>query len=137
MIMEEKKRILIIDDSPSQLYGMQKIVEKLGHETLLTEDGKEGIQIAREQLPDLILMDVGMPNIDGYKLCSLIRKYSAFQVPCNLLTRPAAAAAVHSRDVLSPATQHMAMAHANKKSQPEVCLQLQYNSPHTFVIGLS
>ncbi len=67
-------RVLIIDDSPSQLYGMQKIVEKLGHETLLTEDGKEGIQIAKEQLPDLILMDVVMPDLNGFQATRKISK---------------------------------------------------------------
>ena len=44
----------------------------------ITEPLKALMKIIRIK-PDLILMDVGMPNIDGYKLCSLIRKYSAFQ----------------------------------------------------------
>src|SRR5690606_35123117 len=54
-------RILIVDDSPSQLLGIQRIVEKLGHQTLTAEDGAAGVEVAKAELPDLILMDVVMP----------------------------------------------------------------------------
>ncbi len=67
-------RILIIDDSPSQLFGMQKIVEKLGHETITAENGQEGIRVAKEQLPDLILMDVVMPDLNGFQATRKISK---------------------------------------------------------------
>lgn len=67
-------KILIVDDSPSQLYGMQKMVERLGHETVLSENGKDGIRIAMEQLPDLILMDVVMPDMNGFQATRKISK---------------------------------------------------------------
>ncbi|MDE2088334.1 MAG: response regulator, partial [Xanthomonadaceae bacterium] len=51
-------RILIVDDSPSQLLGLKRIVEKLGHETLTAEDGAAGVEVAKREIPDLILMDV-------------------------------------------------------------------------------
>ncbi len=60
-------RILIVDDSPSQLMGIQRIVEKLGHETLTAEDGAAGVEVAKAELPDLILMDVVMPNLNGFQ----------------------------------------------------------------------
>lgn len=69
-------RILIVDDSPSQLYGIQKMVEKLGHETILSENGKDGIRVAMEQLPDLILMDVVMPDMNGFQATRKISKDS-------------------------------------------------------------
>ncbi|HWG66763.1 MAG TPA: response regulator, partial [Rhodanobacteraceae bacterium] len=58
-------RILIVDDSPSQLLGIKRIVEKLGHETLSAEDGAAGVEVAKAEKPDLILMDVVMPNLNG------------------------------------------------------------------------
>src|SRR3546814_13550598 len=56
-------RILIVDDSPSQLMGIRRIVEKLGHEALTAEDGAAGVEAAKRELPDLILMVVVMPNL--------------------------------------------------------------------------
>lgn len=67
-------RILIVDDSPSQLLGIKRIVEKLGHETLTAEDGAAGVEVARQQLPDLILMDVVMPNLNGFQATRTISK---------------------------------------------------------------
>lgn len=67
-------RILVVDDSPSQLFGMQKIIEKLGHEVLSATNGEEGIRTAKEQLPDLILMDVVMPELNGFQATRKISK---------------------------------------------------------------
>src|SRR5690606_1468093 len=58
-------RILIVDDSPSQLMGIRRIVDKLGHEALTADDGAAGVEAAKRELPDLILMDVVMPNLNG------------------------------------------------------------------------
>src|SRR3546814_4110162 len=60
-------RILIVDDAPSQLMGIRRIVEKLGHEALTAEDGAAGVEAAKRELPDLILMDVVMPNLNGFQ----------------------------------------------------------------------
>ena len=60
-------RILIVDDSPSQVAGMRRIVEKLGHELIVAEDGASGVEVAKRERPDLILMDVVMPNLNGFQ----------------------------------------------------------------------
>jgi len=67
-------RILIVDDSPSQLLGIKRIVEKLGHETLTAEDGAAGVDVAKREKPDLILMDVVMPNLNGFQATRTISK---------------------------------------------------------------
>ena len=67
-------RILIVDDSPSQLMGMRRIVEKLGHEVVTAEDGAAGVEAAKRELPDLILMDVVMPNLNGFQATRAIAK---------------------------------------------------------------
>lgn len=67
-------RILIVDDSPSQLLGMKRIVEKLGHEAITAEDGAGGVDAAKSQKPDLILMDVVMPNLNGFQATRAIAK---------------------------------------------------------------
>ena len=80
-------RILIVDDSPSQLAGIRRIVEKLGHETPTAEDGQAGVDTAARELPDLILMDVVMPNLNGFQATrSISRNASTSHIPVILVT---------------------------------------------------
>ena len=80
-------RILIVDDSPSQLMGIRRIVEKLGHEALTAEDGAAGVEIAKKELPDLILMDVVMPNLNGFQATrSITREPTTSHIPVILVT---------------------------------------------------
>ncbi|HMM56906.1 MAG: response regulator [Xanthomonadales bacterium PRO7] len=67
-------RILIVDDSPSQLVGIKRIVEKLGHQTITADDGAAGVEAAKREVPDLILMDVVMPNLNGFQATRSISK---------------------------------------------------------------
>ncbi len=80
-------RILIVDDSPSQLMGMKRIVEKLGHEALSAEDGAQGVEVAKANVPDLILMDVVMPNLNGFQATRAIAKEATTaHIPIVLVT---------------------------------------------------
>ena len=67
-------RVLIVDDSPSQLVGMKRTLEKLGHQVITAEDGAAGVEVAKRELPDLILMDVVMPNLNGFQATRTISK---------------------------------------------------------------
>ena len=80
-------RILIVDDSPSQLMGIRRIVEKLGHEALTAEDGAAGVEVAKREVPDLILMDVVMPNLNGFQATrSITREPTTSHIPVILVT---------------------------------------------------
>ena len=80
-------RILIVDDSPSQLLGIQRIVEKLGHEILTATDGAAGVEAAKAELPDLVLMDVVMPNLNGFQATrTLSRDAATKHIPVILVT---------------------------------------------------
>jgi twitching motility two-component system response regulator PilH len=80
-------RILIVDDSPSQLMGIRRIVEKLGHEAITAEDGAAGVRAAKDHLPDLILMDVVMPNLNGFQATRTIKRDVATgHIPVILVT---------------------------------------------------
>lgn len=80
-------RILIVDDSPSQLAGIRRIVEKLGHEALSAEDGQAGVDAAKRELPDMILMDVVMPNLNGFQATrSITREPATRHIPVVLVT---------------------------------------------------
>jgi len=80
-------RILIVDDSPSQLLGISRIVEKLGHEAMTAEDGAAGVEAAKREIPDLVLMDVVMPNLNGFQATRAIcREPTTQHIPVVLVT---------------------------------------------------
>ena len=59
--------VLIVDDSRTQLYAMEKMLQSAGIATLTAENGKQGILMARHKKPDVILMDIVMPEINGFQ----------------------------------------------------------------------
>lgn len=67
-------RILVVDDSPSQLEGLKRLVEKLGHQAITATDGAAGVDAAKREKPDLVLMDVVMPNLNGFQATRAISK---------------------------------------------------------------
>jgi len=59
--------ILIIDDSPTEVHVFKTMLEKNGHTVHVSETGEEGIVKAKEVIPDLVLMDIVMPGINGFQ----------------------------------------------------------------------
>ncbi len=68
------RTILIIDDSRTVVHALKTILEQAGYSTIAASDGKRGIELAIEYQPDLILMDIVMPGINGFKATRLLRK---------------------------------------------------------------
>ena len=60
-------QIMIVDDSPTDTHLLKKMLEKNGFNTLTASDAGEGIEVARREHPDLILMDVVMPGLNGFQ----------------------------------------------------------------------
>jgi DNA-binding response OmpR family regulator len=69
----QKKRILIVDDSPTALMWQQLLLKLEQYDTLTARDGEEGVSIARRERPDLILLDVSMPKMNGLEACRALR----------------------------------------------------------------
>jgi two-component system, cell cycle response regulator DivK len=81
------KRVLIIEDNDNNLYMMRFIITKLGHEVLEARDGGAGVELARKERPDLILMDIQLPVLDGYAATRMIREEDSLrQVPIIAVT---------------------------------------------------
>jgi twitching motility two-component system response regulator PilH len=69
-------RVLIVDDSPTQIFTLKALVEKWGHETLIAENGDQAIEMARKEQPDVILMDIIMPGMSGFQVTRKLSKDS-------------------------------------------------------------
>ena len=60
-------KVLIVDDSPTEIHVLQGMLEKNGHTCIGAESGEQGIELARSELPDVILMDIVMPGLNGFQ----------------------------------------------------------------------
>ncbi|QKZ07238.1 MULTISPECIES: twitching motility response regulator PilH [Pseudomonas] len=67
-------RILIVDDSPTEMYKLTGMLEKHGHEVLKAENGADGVALARQEKPDAVLMDIVMPGLNGFQATRQLNK---------------------------------------------------------------
>ena len=72
--MTGKARILIVDDSRPTVMILERVLKKEGYEVFTAYDGKEGLQKARELKPDLMVLDIMMPKMDGYQVCQRLQR---------------------------------------------------------------
>jgi DNA-binding response OmpR family regulator len=80
-----KKTILIIEDEPHIVMGLRDALEFEGFKVLSSGKGREGVQIARTQSPDAVILDLMLPDMNGYAVCEEIRRSSPF-LPIVMLT---------------------------------------------------
>lgn len=80
-------KILYIEDNLTNRLLVKRILMAEDHTVLEAEDGRQGIKIAEEELPELILIDINMPDMDGYEVTAHLRQISALDdVPIVALT---------------------------------------------------
>jgi two-component system cell cycle response regulator len=81
------KRILVIDDLPENVFMLQDRLEHEGYKVLTAYNGKSGIEKAQNEVPDLILLDVMMPDINGFEVCkTLVSDSRTSDIPIILVT---------------------------------------------------
>jgi DNA-binding response OmpR family regulator len=73
-MMGKQKRILLVDDHQTVFRLLEAIVRIKGYALLYAESGQQGIVMARQERPDLVLLDVMMPDIDGFKVCQYLKE---------------------------------------------------------------
>ena len=78
-------RILVAEDEPDMLMGLRDNLQFEGYEVLEAKDGEEAVRMVNEQRPDLLLLDIMMPKLDGLEVCKQIRK-AGFILPILMLT---------------------------------------------------
>jgi DNA-binding response OmpR family regulator len=83
-----KPRVLVVDDEPRYVWAIRVNLEARGYEVLTASEGNKAVELAAGEGPDLIILDVRMPGLDGLEACRRIRQFST--VPILMLTAAAA-----------------------------------------------
>jgi len=68
------KKILIVDDEPNIVMSLEYIFKKENFEVFIARDGSEALEIAELNVPDIILLDIMMPNVDGYQVLRFLKE---------------------------------------------------------------
>src|SRR5438445_8878080 len=71
--LENKGRILVVDDNPADLSFLKNVFRAKGYQVNLAREGQNALQFVRSTIPDLVLLDVNMPGIDGYQVCEYLK----------------------------------------------------------------
>ncbi len=85
--MSGKKKILLVDDEPDFVSAVQTHLEREGFEVQVAYDGKEALKKVRADPPDALVLDVMMPEMDGYSVCSELKEDEKYaEIPIIMLT---------------------------------------------------
>lgn len=85
--MERRAKILLVDDDPDFVEATKVVLESRPYEVITAFSGEEGLQKAREEKPDLVLLDIIMPDIDGFQVCQQLKKDPQLsQIPVIMIT---------------------------------------------------
>jgi CheY-like chemotaxis protein len=68
------RRILVVEDSVDSAETMAELLKIWGHEVRLAHDGQEALRVAREYRPDIVFLDIGLPDMDGYAVADRLRE---------------------------------------------------------------
>src|SRR6187200_2310567 len=70
-------RVLVVEDQHDSALLLANLLQLVGHEVSVAFDGPEGLRIAREEQPDAVLLDIGLPHLDGYQVAERLREDEA------------------------------------------------------------
>jgi DNA-binding response OmpR family regulator len=82
--MAEKTSVLVVDDDPQLLRLVRANLESVGYRVLVAMDARSALELVDVEVPDMIILDIMMPEIDGYEVCRRIREFS--ETPIIMLT---------------------------------------------------
>ncbi len=87
MVPTKTKKILVIDDEEITTHLAKELLEKQGFSVVCAYDGEEGLRVAHLESPDLILLDILIPKIDGFEVCRRLKSEEQFKhVPILMFT---------------------------------------------------
>lgn len=69
------KKVLIVDDEPNIIMSLEFLIKKSGYEVLIARDGSEALMAVDNDQPDVVILDIMMPKVDGYEVCDYIKNH--------------------------------------------------------------
>lgn len=78
-LISMKRKILIVDDEPNIVMSLEYTFKKHDFEVFIARDGSEALEILKNEIPDVVLLDIMMPNVDGYQTLSHIKNSSVLE----------------------------------------------------------
>lgn len=82
-----KKKILVVDDEPNIVKLLESILKDEGYEVVIAFDGEEALNKVKETTPDLIILDITLPKVDGYGVCNILQADEKYKdIPIVFLT---------------------------------------------------
>lgn len=72
-------KVLIVDDDPNILLSLEFLLSKNNYQVLIARNGMEALASVEKEVPDVVLLDIMMPDLDGYLVCEFIKKNEAYQ----------------------------------------------------------
>jgi DNA-binding response OmpR family regulator len=82
--MAQDHTVLIVDDEPHILRSLGFVLQKAGYSVLQARSGREALEMARQERPDLVFLDIMMPELDGYEVCRRLRADADLQ-SCHII----------------------------------------------------
>ncbi|HPH85985.1 MAG TPA: response regulator [Ferruginibacter sp.] len=77
--MSSPYTILVVDDDPYILMSLEFLMKKNGYDVVVARNGTEALELLDKQAPHLVLLDIMMPDVDGYEICRYIKKTSSLK----------------------------------------------------------
>lgn len=74
-----KNKILIVDDEPNILMSLEFLMRRNNFDVFIARNGEEALELLAAEVPDLILLDIMMPDVDGYEICSFVKTTERFK----------------------------------------------------------
>ena len=80
------KKVLIVDDEPNIIMSLEFLMKKNGFEVYIARDGSEALSIIDNEVPQIVVLDIMMPKVDGYEVCEYIKKQKKLDTKVIFLT---------------------------------------------------
>ena len=121
-------KILVIDDDPAMTELLKLLLEPTQAELLTSNSGEEGIRLVKEQTPEIVVLDLMMPKVDGWQVCKAIREFSSMPIlVLSALDSPGVVATALDAGaddyLIKPVPSGVLIAHINnllKRKRPEM-----------------
>jgi DNA-binding response OmpR family regulator len=107
--MNARKKLLVVDDQPEIVNLIRRIFEARGFEIISGKDGQEALDLTRKERPDLLLLDLDLPRVDGFEVCRRLKADEATKkIPVVMMTAAHVSTEAANRGVTTGADEYIA-----------------------------